>query len=236
MKNLLKKLVLNSDLIFDNFLDKIKNDKSFLLTYFNQHCFNIAYDNMSYRKILENNFIVYQEGIGIYLLLKYLCYKELARVNATIVNKNLIRYIVENRLSVYLIGGNFTEDFIKQECKKRNMKLIGYRSGYFENEKLTEILEEIKEAKPEVIIIGMGVPKQEFVAIEIEKRIKGVKIICVGNFLNYYFDLQKEAPLFIRKLELEWLYRVYLEPKRLFKRYFLGIPLFFYRAFVKLRL
>lgn len=236
MKNLLKKLVLNSDILFDNISDKIKNDKSFLLTYLNQHCFNIAYDNMSYRKILENNFIVYQEGIGIYLLMKYLRYKELARVNATIVNKKLIRYIVENRLRVYFIGGNFKEDFIKQKCKQRNIKLVGYKNGYFENENLTEILEEIKEAKPEVIIIGMGVPKQEFTAIEIEKRIKGVKIVCVGNFLNYYFDLQKEAPVFIRKLELEWLYRFCLEPKRLFKRYFLGIPLFFYRAFVKLRL
>lgn len=234
MKNLLKKLITNPDLLFD--IVSNKNDKGFLLTYLNQHCFNIAYDNMSYKKILEDNFIVFQEGIGMYLLMKYLRNNKLVRVNGTILNKKLFRHIIKNRLKVYIVGGNFKEDFVKHECKKRDIKLVGYKNGYFENENLTEILEEIKEAKPEVIIIGMGVPKQEFLAVEIEKRIKGIKIICVGNFLNYYFDLQKEAPLFIRKLELEWLYRVYLEPKRLFKRYFLGIPLFFYRAFFKLKL
>jgi N-acetylglucosaminyldiphosphoundecaprenol N-acetyl-beta-D-mannosaminyltransferase len=114
------------------------------------------------------------------------------------------------------IGGNYNEDFIHHKSRAYGLNLIKYINGFLDNK---VIIDEVSKLNADVIFIGTGVPKQELLAIEISKNVNDLVIICVGNFFNFYFNFQKRAPSFFRKLGLEWLYRLSLEPKRLWKRY-----------------
>ena len=88
-----------------------------------------------------------------------------------------------------------------------------------------------REHQPELIVLGMGMPKQEQVAQQLRRALTGpVLIVCGGAILDFLGGGATRAPLWMRRLGVEWLYRLMREPRRLFKRYVLGNPLFLWRA------
>lgn len=113
------------------------------------------------------------------------------------------------------------------------IQLVGFRDGYFEGEAEGEaaVLEQMKIARPNVLLVGMGVPKQElFLHKNWEELTRaGVKVaIAGGAVIDFMSGSIKRAPPWMRRAHLEWLYRFIHEPKRLFKRYFVEPFLFLY--------
>ena len=84
-----------------------ENNSGYLLTYFNQHCFNIYISNKEYRNLLDNSFEVFFDGVGIYLALKMFGYKNVQRFNATDLNEKIFNSFAEQHTSLFLIGGKF---------------------------------------------------------------------------------------------------------------------------------
>ncbi|MHB1686876.1 MAG: WecB/TagA/CpsF family glycosyltransferase [Ignavibacteriaceae bacterium] len=135
---------------------------------------------------------------------------------------------------VYIIGGNFSEIQIQRTVTK-GLIICSYKNGFFKSDEDAEIIYDIKKNNPDVIIIGMGVPKQEFFAGKLMQNINGKEIICVGNFLEFYFGNVKRIPKTFRNLGIEWCYRLLTEPKRLWNRYIFGIPIFM-KSVIKLKI
>lgn len=80
-----------------------------------------------------------------------------------------------------------------------------------------------------VILLAMGMPKQEQVAAYLQQALDcPALLICGGAILDFAAQRFPRAPLLFRRCGLEWAFRLSVEPRRLFKRYALGIPLFFY--------
>lgn len=84
-----------------------------------------------------------------------------------------------------------------------------------------EILHKMSSRKFDYIWVGVGTPKQDFLAQELSNTKRGAYIICVGAALDFLAGTKKEAPEVIQKMGLEWLFRFSQEPRRLFKRYFI---------------
>jgi exopolysaccharide biosynthesis WecB/TagA/CpsF family protein len=79
-----------------------------------------------------------------------------------------------------------------------------------------------------VVVLAMGMPKQERVAQMLMERPSGATvIICGGAIIDFAANRVDRAPLWMRKTGMEWMYRLCKEPRRLFRRYIIGIPLFF---------
>jgi N-acetylglucosaminyldiphosphoundecaprenol N-acetyl-beta-D-mannosaminyltransferase len=102
-----------------------------------------------------------------------------------------------------------------------------------------EICKEIIEFKPEFIFIGVTIPKQQKIALEIQRQLsnKGefrTLISVLGGSFEYYLGLKKRAPAFFQRSGTEWMYRLAQEPKRLWKRYTVGNLQFLYVAMVYL--
>ena len=193
----------------------------------NQHCINIYCSNYEYKNLLDTKFKVFLDGFGVYLTLKLFGYNNVQRFNATDLNEKLFNYFSEKNTRLYLIGGQFNDEFIKEKALQRSINVTGYYNGFFNEEDFGLVCQKINIASPDVIIIGMGVPKQELLALKLEKIIRTQVIICVGNFLEFYFGTKKRAPVLIKKSGFEWLFRLATEPSRLWKRYLVGIPVFF---------
>jgi len=210
-------------------IDKtLENKSGSRLTYFNQHCFNIYISNKEYRNLLDNSFEVFFDGVGIYLALKMFGYKNVQRFNATDLNEKIFNSFAEQHTSLFLIGGKFNNEFVFGKLFEKKINVVGYQNGYFEEQHFKLIVDHIKRASPEVIVIAMGVPKQEILAHRLTLLIKVDLILCVGGFLEFYFGTKSRVPEVFRNSGLEWLYRLMKEPARLWKRYLVGIGVFSY--------
>ena len=110
------------------------------------------------------------------------------------------------------------------------MKIAGYHHGYFSEEEKNSIFKKIEESGASLLLVAFGAPKQD---IWIQKNIASMKLkvaMGVGGLFDFYSGNIPRAPLWMREMGLEWLYRLYQEPWRLWKRYVIGNPIFIYRV------
>lgn len=93
---------------------------------------------------------------------------------------------------------------------------MGFEKDAAENDR---IMAKIAEAAPDVLIVGLGAPKQELWVHANQTRIQASVALCVGATIDFLAGEKARAPVWMRKVGLEWLHRVATEPKRLAKRY-----------------
>ncbi|WP_433021638.1 WecB/TagA/CpsF family glycosyltransferase [Kribbella sp. CA-294648] len=89
-----------------------------------------------------------------------------------------------------------------------------------------EIVERLNAAEPDIIWVGLGAPKQERWMAEHRDRLDAAILIGVGAAFDFHTGRVDRAPQWMQRSGLEWSYRVYKEPRRLWRRYVLGIPRF----------
>lgn len=228
--NLIDTLIKKESEIINIFLDVYKSDKGEIFAYFNQNSFNNFFKNNLLLKLV-NECKIYQEGIGLYILFKLLNRWEFERIDSTAINEKFTNILIQGQNSIIFIGGNFDKyDFISR-CDNKKLLIEDIFNGFSDLENKEYLIKKIKICNSRYILLGLGTPKQELLAFELKKYLPDRVFICVGNFMNFFLNYQKRAPKIIRKLNLEWLFRFFLEPVRLFRRYIIGVPLFFIRIF-----
>lgn len=124
-------------------------------------------------------------------------------------------------------------DRLKQfsESEFRNGNIVGTHCPPFRelsDDEIVDISNEINAASPDVVWIGISSPKQDFYAARLAKHLKVHFIITVGAAFDFYTGNVKQAPVFIRKIGMEWLFRTAMEPRRLLGRYLRVVPRFLY--------
>jgi len=144
------------------------------------------------------------------------------RVNGTDLMEKLIEICENEELSIYFLGAR--QDIIKKfvdkmQSKHPNLIIAGYRNGYFEDNELDIIIEHINLANPNILFVGMGTPQKELFAYENKGRLKVPVIQGVGGSFDVVSGVIRRAPKWMQNWGMEWAFRVYNEPKRLFWRY-----------------
>ena len=115
------------------------------------------------------------------------------------------------------------------------IKVVGFCSPPFRplsEEEDNEIIRNICSASPDFLWVGLGAPKQEKWMAAHQGRVKGL-MVGVGAGFDYFAGNLSRAPEFMQKHNLEWLYRLFQEPKRLFKRYFVTNTRFIWNAVIR---
>ncbi len=130
--------------------------------------------------------------------------------------------------SIYILGG---KDGVADKAKKKiiqqwpNINIVGTYAppfGFEKDEKeLNEINERIAKAKPDILIVCFGCPKQEKYIYENIRHYNAKVSICAGATVDFLAGNVKRAPKWMSEHGLEWFYRFLQEPRRLFKRYFI---------------
>jgi exopolysaccharide biosynthesis WecB/TagA/CpsF family protein len=224
-----EKIITDDKIVIDLIQSSIDYQKPTMVTYLNQHCFNIYTTNQEYRNLLEDKFVVYAADAGINFANRWLFKKKYKQFNGTDLNTRIIEFLLINEIKFFILGGDFNEALVKSKFKNQE-SFVGYHSGYFSDLELEKIAIKISNLKTDVVIIGMGIPKQEIIAEKLSRSINASLFLCVGNFFEFYFGTKKRIPAIFRNLGIEWIYRLFQEPKRLWKRYIIGIPLFIFRV------
>lgn len=228
MKEIFEKIFKKENETYSLITQAIKSKEGKLFTYLNQHCYNIYHLDREYKQLLLDKFTVYVDGIGLWMSLKLFGFHGAERFNATDLNTKVFEYLIETAYSLYIIGGNFDKETLLQKSASFGLNVTGYYNGYFEKTEVDYIYREVNALRPKLVVIGMGVPKQEIFAHQLQEKNKNLNVICVGNFLEFYFGNIKRIPKRFRNIGVEWLFRLLMEPKRLGRRYSTGIPLFLF--------
>lgn len=196
-----------------------------------------ARKNPEYHAILKSADLVTPDGAGILWATTTLNYPLPERVTGIDIIHNICRLAIKKEYSLYLLGsypGVASEAALNLTKKYPGIKISGTHHGYFEcedsqncedvengdsdkNKEEEEITAEIKEKKPDILLVGMGVPKQEK---WISKNLDKLDVpVCMG--VGGSFDVLSgripRAPLWMQRHGMEWIYRSIKQPNRVFR-------------------
>ena len=185
-------------------------EKTFIVT-LNVSILMEAIKDPSYRKILEEANMVIPDGSGIVWALDVIANVKTDRVTGIDTMTHLCELSKKKGWKVYLLGAR--EDVAKKACenlRRNGVNVVGYHHGYFEGD--GEVIEEILSKKPDLLFVGMGVPKQERWIHEHFEKIPVKLAMGVGGSIDVVSGRKKRAPEFVQKMKLEWLYRFLQSP------------------------
>jgi len=205
----------------------IEKNKRIVLYSLNMNTLFMYFNYKRFRLIFNSADIIRFDGIAAIIWAKILGFsKKIEQIGADQLMKRLFGECENNRWSVYVLGGSKkTELSFTKNVKKEypNVIILGHNNGYFSVEEEKLIIEEINNLSPDILLVGLSVPYEQEWVFKNKKKINTKVIITCGGYIeqtsssgvNYYpYD-------WINRFHLNWLYRIYKEPKRLWRRYFI---------------
>lgn len=192
------------------------NEKKFIITA-NPETLTYALNDEEISKMLldKNNSIV-PDGIAIVKSCQMLNIKVTERIAGVDIAEYLLKEANEEKKSLYLFGAKseVIELLVKKiKVEYPNINLLGYSDGYVKDR--DKVFKQIIKLKPDVCLVALGIPYQEKIIYKyIDKFDKGI-FVGVGGSFDVLSGSKKRAPKIFIKLNLEWLYRIICEPKRL---------------------
>ncbi|MCD6386208.1 WecB/TagA/CpsF family glycosyltransferase [Candidatus Sumerlaeota bacterium] len=213
-------------------IERTKQRLQTFITYINAHCVNVAFRDAEYKKILRRADAVYADGQAIVQASKFLGYPLPERINAGDFFLEFCQRCAEEKLKMFLLGSDkkVAETIGKRlQSKVPELCIAGTHSGFFTPAQEPELISRINSASPDILLVGMGVPRQEKWVYKNRAQLSVPVIWCVGALFEYYAGVRARAPRWMRRCGLEWAFRLVLEPRRLWRRYLIGNPEFIAR-------
>lgn len=134
----------------------------------------------------------------------------------------LLKLAHDRGYSVFLLGA---KQEIVEACVQKiqrefpKARIAGFRNGYFKDSESAQVAREVREARPDILFLGMGTPMKERFADKHAHELGSCVIQGVGGSFDVMAGMVKRAPVWIQRIGFEWLYRVVQEPRRMFWRY-----------------
>lgn len=197
--------------------DNLKNDKKMFIVTANPETFINGNENLEFSKLLlDSNTTIIPDGIGIVKAAHILGYKVKEKIPGVDLAEELLKICNENKYKLALLGAKkeVVEAFnniIKE--KYPNIILVKIENGYIENKDL--FFQELTELEPDVCLVALGIPYQEKLIYKHLNKFKKGVFVGVGGSFDVLSGTKKRAPKIFQKLNIEWLYRIVKEPKRL---------------------
>lgn len=215
--------------------DAIRAKRKTEVFFVNADCLNKVFVDRDYHEILKDSTLVFPDGIGIHIAGKMLGTPVQENVNGTDLLPLLCEMAVSNGHSLFLLGAaEGVADAMKLHLQMRypGLQIGGSRNGYFDwISQVDSVIQEINEAKADIVLVAFGAPMQEVFIRRFAFQINASVLMGVGGLFDFYSGRIPRAPLWMRQLGMEWVFRLIQEPARMWKRYILGNPLFLYRVF-----
>ncbi|MBN1975109.1 MAG: WecB/TagA/CpsF family glycosyltransferase [Sedimentisphaerales bacterium] len=194
-----------------------------------------AYKNPLFKKILNESFLSLPDGLPLVWIARSRGIKNIhTNTRGTSLMCKFIENTCQKQYKHYFYGG---KEGIAVELKRiienkfKGVQIVGTYCPPFK--KITEdedkkICEVINSSGADIVWVGLGAPKQELWMYEHRDKLNVSLMIGVGAAFDFLSGNKKEAPAWMKRIGLEWLYRLMSEPRRLWKRYLVGNSLFIY--------
>ena len=168
------------------------------------------------RDILNSAELIVPDGAGVILASRIMKNELKEKVSGIDLVRQIFANTKKRPASFFILGGkpvaekasvNIVYDYPKAKIK-------GYRNGYFDESEVPEIIKQINESRAEILLVGLGAPKQEKWIHRYANELNCKILMGIGGSIDVFAGTAKLAPEFMRRAGLEWLYRLIKEPKR----------------------
>ena len=212
----------------DTLMFFLRSNRNHLVVTPNPEAVMLAQRNETFLNVLKEADLVLPDGIGILLAAKWLKIPIPARVPGCDITLSLLKAAKNH--SCYLLGAApGVADNAMLNLQHQGINVLGARDGYFDEKTEKIVLEEIHSLKPDILLVGMGMPQQEEWTMSHLHTLPCKVTLCVGGTIDVLAGNVRRAPKILRRLGLEWLYRLAREPKR--ARRMLELPRFVVAVF-----
>jgi exopolysaccharide biosynthesis WecB/TagA/CpsF family protein len=206
-----------------------KNSVPKIIMDVNGHALSLARRNEDYRYQIKQADIIHADGGFLVSLSKRLPGADIPERSATTdMIHDFARAFERTNYSFFLLGG--TEEVNKgcaQELQRLypGLKIAGRRNGYFSESEENDIIEQIKDSEAHVVWVGLGKPKEQEISLRWKHSLTTAHwIVTCGGCFNYVTGHYKRAPQWMQDRNLEWLHRLWHNPRQLLGRYLITNP------------
>lgn len=210
-----------------------ERDRPALVAYANAHTLNLASKDSGYREVLRRADIVLNDGAGLAIAGRVFGKPFPENLNGSDFNPQILEEAAARAWPVYFLGA---KPGVAEEAARRlsaripGLRVIGTRDGYFTPSESEAVARSIAETGAGVLMVAMGNPLQE-TWLNRHLEATGARLgVGVGAFLDFTAGVVPRAPRWMNRLGVEWAYRLLQEPRRMWRRYVLGNPLFLLRV------
>jgi N-acetylglucosaminyldiphosphoundecaprenol N-acetyl-beta-D-mannosaminyltransferase len=223
---------------FDQVLERIINhaivggSPEYVVTPNAMHILSLQKD-AAFREIYRQAFLVVPDGVSLLWSAQFLNTPLNGRVNGTDLFEQLCAVAAEKGLKVFLLGGREgAADAASEilEARHPDLQIVGTHCPPYgfesQSAELALINAKITATNPDLLFVGLGAPKQEkWIAANYQELAVPISV-GIGVSFELVANMVSRAPVWMQKTGLEWLFRLIVEPGRLWKRYVIGNPLF----------
>lgn len=195
---------------------------------------NLAHEDANFCAALNRGDLVLNDGIGV----RWAARREGLVLEDNLVGTDLVPLLLQaRRLRVYLLGGlpgvaERAAGFLRDRFPE--VEVAGWGAGYWEPSQEPDVVEGIRRAAPDLLLVGMGNPQQELFIDRNLSRLGCRVAMGVGGLFDHWSGRLRRASPWLRRWGLEWLQLLVQQPHK-WRRYVWGNPKFLWRAFAPLR-
>ncbi|MFN2490525.1 MAG: WecB/TagA/CpsF family glycosyltransferase [Actinomycetota bacterium] len=224
---------LEAPAVLDEIERLYERDEPALVFHANAHTLNLATEDLSYRAVLRRADMVLNDGKGVLLGARLKGSSLPADLNGNYVGPLLLERAARRGWPVFLLGARpgvarrAADELVR---RRPGLRVAGTRDGYFTAAEESHVVSQIRASGAGLLLAGLGNPRQER---WLERCLEGTGArlgVGVGAFIDFQAGEIARAPAWMNRAGLEWVHRLGLDPRRMWRRYLLGNPLFLARA------
>jgi N-acetylglucosaminyldiphosphoundecaprenol N-acetyl-beta-D-mannosaminyltransferase len=182
----------------------------------------MAREDPKLRAAIENADLVVVDGKPLVWSARWLKAPVPEKVSGVDLMKRLLEEGNERGLSIFLLGTTQQRlDVLERviRAKYPKVRIAGLRNGYFKAPDYPEVVRQIREAKADLLLVGMPAPFKEIWCEEQREALQTPAILGVGGAFDVLAGFVPRAPRLLQEAGLEWAWRLAMEPRKLWKRY-----------------
>ena len=197
-------------LLLDRVVSNIKSRKKIGCIPINVTKYCMSKSDLKLATCIKNSGLVLADGMPIVWLGKRLGSTDVHRITGVAFTESLMSRAAVEGLTLYFFGStqrNLDAAMKSISSEFTNIKIVGYRNGYYDDDDISSIISDINEVKPDILILGLGLPQKEYFMHDYFPALDVKFCITVGGAIDIWSGSKKRAPKFIQKIGMEWLFR-----------------------------
>ncbi len=227
--------IASEDAVIKNVMESIEEKKKKRIVFLNAYKIYLINKNKYLAEAIGGADLILADGVPIVWACKLLGFSKPSRVNGTDLFERLLGIAEAENKKIFLLGATQENlELLINKLKKKHpaLQIAGARNGYFTEENDDEVIKQINSSNADILFLGFGSPGKELWSHKYKEKINVPVIQGVGGSFDVLSGLILRAPVFMQEHGLEWLYRVFKEPRRMFKRYLISNSVFLYLFFI----
>lgn len=206
-----------------------KTESTTVLGFVNAQAMNLVAGNTEYYETLSAADVLLRDGSGMAILFRRFGLEPGLNMNGTDFIPKLLAAFKGRRVAFWGTEEPFLANAVQRSEAIFAVNIVSAHHGFAE---VDAYLNLARQLQPELVVLGMGMPKQEAVAARLAASGVPCLVVCGGAILDFLGGKVTRAPQWVRRLGCEWVFRLIGEPKRLFSRYVVGNPMFLLRTLI----